>query len=101
MTSKGTSSHSTHDQIGLYRPNREENEGGRQNFSSIMLKLEFPRYSKDDPTKWYNRDTILRALRHNRRPKSIIGTFSPLMRTIKGITLKLQVILCTFMEAQL
>ncbi|KAL9408797.1 hypothetical protein AB3S75_047226 [Citrus x aurantiifolia] len=55
MASKGASSYSTHDQIDSSRPNREKNEGGRQNFSSRMTKLEFPRYSRDDPTEWFSR----------------------------------------------
>ncbi|KAJ0007378.1 hypothetical protein Pint_29904 [Pistacia integerrima] len=33
----------------------EENNGGRQVFSSKMAKLEFPRYSRDDPIEWFNR----------------------------------------------
>ncbi|KAH9704452.1 hypothetical protein KPL70_011464 [Citrus sinensis] len=57
MASKGASSHSTRDQIDSSRPNREKNEGGRQNLSSRIPKLEFPRYSGDDPTEWFNRVT--------------------------------------------
>ena len=52
--SKRVSSHSTYDQIGSSRPNHEENEGRRQKFLSRLLKLEFPRYSRDDPTEWFN-----------------------------------------------
>ncbi|KAL9410915.1 hypothetical protein AB3S75_044649 [Citrus x aurantiifolia] len=55
MASKGASIQIAHDQSGLSRPNREEHEGGRQNFSSKMAKLEFPRYSDDNPTEWFNR----------------------------------------------
>ncbi len=39
---------------GFVRPHREENDGGRQIFSSKMAKLEFPKYSGDDPTEWFN-----------------------------------------------
>ncbi|KAH9663489.1 hypothetical protein KPL70_019711 [Citrus sinensis] len=55
MASKGALIQIAHDQSGLSRPNREEHEGGRQNFSSKMAKLEFPRYSDDNLTEWFNR----------------------------------------------
>ncbi|KAK0588855.1 hypothetical protein LWI29_006264 [Acer saccharum] len=35
--------------------NREEPEGNRQIFSSKMAKLEFPKFSSDDPIEWFNR----------------------------------------------
>ena len=57
MASKGALSHSTHDQIDSSRPNHENNEGGRKNLSSRMPKLEFPHYSENDPTKWFNQIT--------------------------------------------
>ena len=34
--------------------NKEEPEGSHQIFSSEMAKLEFPRYSGDDPIEWLN-----------------------------------------------
>ena len=34
---------------------REGNEGGRVVVSSKTAKLEFPRFSGDDPTEWFNR----------------------------------------------
>ena len=40
---------------GPSRTHREEFDGNRQNFSSKMAKLEFPKYSGDDPTKWFDR----------------------------------------------
>ncbi|KAL5582355.1 hypothetical protein UlMin_014797 [Ulmus minor] len=40
---------------GFVRPYREENDGGRQSFSSKMAKLEFPKYSGADPIEWFNR----------------------------------------------
>jgi len=33
---------------------REGHDGGRQIVSSKTAKLEFPRFSGDDPTKWFN-----------------------------------------------
>ena len=35
--------------------NREGNGGGRLVVSSKTAKLEFPRFSGDDPTEWFNR----------------------------------------------
>ncbi|KAL6348115.1 hypothetical protein AAG906_039270 [Vitis piasezkii] len=35
-------------------PHREGNSGGRQIISSKLAKLEFPRFSGDDPTEWFN-----------------------------------------------
>ena len=55
MASKGAAIQIAHHQSGSSRPNCEENEGGRQNFLFKMAKLEFPRYSGDDPTEWFNR----------------------------------------------
>jgi len=37
------------------RPIREESEGGRPPIPPRIAKLEFPRYSGDDPTEWFNR----------------------------------------------
>ncbi|KAA8546583.1 hypothetical protein F0562_002678 [Nyssa sinensis] len=33
---------------------RENQDGGRQIVSSKSAKLEFPRFSRDDPTEWFN-----------------------------------------------
>jgi hypothetical protein len=33
----------------------EKIDGGRQMFSSKLAKLEFPIYSGNDPTEWFNR----------------------------------------------
>lgn len=30
-------------------------EGGREIFTSKLAKLEFPKYSGEDPTEWFNR----------------------------------------------
>ena len=35
--------------------NREDNGGGRLVVSSKIAKLEFPRFSGDDPSEWFNR----------------------------------------------
>ncbi|KAH9792244.1 hypothetical protein KPL71_004039 [Citrus sinensis] len=37
------------------RLGREVSTGGPQHFQSKVAKLEFPRYSGDDPTEWFNR----------------------------------------------
>ena len=37
------------------RTHREEFDGSCQIFSSKMARLEFPKYSCDDPTEWFNR----------------------------------------------
>jgi len=59
LLSTKNSSSNTNARSGLFRHNREEftesAEGGRQMFSSKLTKLEFPRYSGDDPTEWFNR----------------------------------------------
>lgn len=55
--SRGTPSHSIHDQTGSSRPLREEAERGRHQFASQVVKLDCPRYSGEDPTEWYNRIT--------------------------------------------
>ncbi|GFZ01153.1 hypothetical protein Acr_14g0007880 [Actinidia rufa] len=38
-----------------WEDNRDEMDGDRSVFSSEMAKLEFPRYSGNDPTEWFNR----------------------------------------------
>ncbi|KAJ8749838.1 hypothetical protein K2173_013241 [Erythroxylum novogranatense] len=44
------------DRNSQVRANREEiREGGRSTFSSKLAKLEFPRYSGNDPTEWFTR----------------------------------------------
>jgi hypothetical protein len=55
LSSKGESSHGNTNREGNSRSIHEENEGYRQVFSSKMAKLEFPRYSGQDPTEWFNR----------------------------------------------
>ena len=41
--------------LGPSWTHREEFDGSRQIFSSKMARLEFPKYSGDDPTEWFNR----------------------------------------------
>ncbi|KAH9647661.1 Wall-associated receptor kinase-like 22 [Citrus sinensis] len=53
--SKGVSSH--HEHAASSQPRREESGMERQQFPSRLAKLEFPRYSGDDPTEWFNRVT--------------------------------------------
>ncbi|KAH9686516.1 hypothetical protein KPL70_014380 [Citrus sinensis] len=53
--SKGVSSH--HEHAASSQPRREESGRERQQFPSRLAKLEFPRYSGDDPTEWFNRVT--------------------------------------------
>lgn len=50
--SKGVSSH--HEHAALSRPRREKSGRERQQFPSRLAKLEFPCYSGDDPTEWFN-----------------------------------------------
>ncbi|KAH9697081.1 hypothetical protein KPL71_023462 [Citrus sinensis] len=45
------------DQVGSLRLDRGASEGERQQFPPRVAKLEFPRYSGDDPTEWFNRVT--------------------------------------------
>ena len=40
---------------GPSRTHLKEFDGSRQIFSSKMARLEFPKYSGDDPTEWFNR----------------------------------------------
>jgi hypothetical protein len=54
LSNKGESSHSNTNREGNSRSIHEENEGNRQVFSSKMAKLEFPRFSGQDPTEWFN-----------------------------------------------
>ena len=53
LSSKEGSSSNTNDRHGRFRHNREEfmekTEGVRQMFSSKLAKLEFPKYSGEDP----------------------------------------------------
>ncbi|KAH9768733.1 Integrase catalytic domain-containing protein [Citrus sinensis] len=48
---------SHHEHATSSRPRREESGRERQQFPSRLAKLEFPRYSGDDPTEWFNRVT--------------------------------------------
>ena len=57
---EGSSRHNhPNNRDGHSRNNREDNldglDGGRLVFSSKMAKLEFPRYSGNDPIEWLNR----------------------------------------------
>lgn len=52
---KGTPSHSTHENAGSSQPSKEENAGGHQQLPLRVAKLEFLRYSGDDPIEWFNR----------------------------------------------
>ena len=42
---------STNNNIATSRPNREKNNGGRQQFQSKVAKLDFPCYAGNDPTE--------------------------------------------------
>lgn len=55
LTSRESSSHNNHDQEGQVCYNKEDNNGGRQMFSSKMVTLEFLRYFGNDSTKWFKR----------------------------------------------
>jgi hypothetical protein len=58
LSTKVASSNNTNGRSGHSHNNEEEREtieGGRQMFSSKLAKLEFQRYSDDDPTEWCNR----------------------------------------------
>jgi hypothetical protein len=58
LSNKEGSSSNTNDRNRRTRHNREEFiekiNGGRQMFSSKLAKLEFPIYSGNDPTEWFN-----------------------------------------------
>jgi len=58
LSNKEGSSSNTNDRSERTRHNREEFlekiDGGRQMFSSKLAKLEFPIYSGNDPTEWFN-----------------------------------------------
>lgn len=59
VSNKEGSSGNIHDHNGLFRQNRDESRehmgGGREIFTSKLAKLEFPKYSGEDPTEWFNR----------------------------------------------
>ncbi|KAL5576818.1 hypothetical protein UlMin_018517 [Ulmus minor] len=55
LSTRESSNNHNNGREGFVRPHREENDGGRQIFSSKMAKLEFPKYSGADPTEWFNR----------------------------------------------
>ena len=54
LSSRGSPSHNNYQHEGSHRTNRDTGENIRP-FSSKIAKLEFPRFSGDDPTKWLNR----------------------------------------------
>ena len=59
LSNKEVSSNNANDRNGRFHNNRDDSkehtEGGQSMFSSKLAKLEFPRYSGDDPTEWFNR----------------------------------------------
>ncbi|KAL6320971.1 hypothetical protein AAG906_010780 [Vitis piasezkii] len=59
LSNKEGSSSNTNDRNGRVRNNRDNSkgqmEGGQQMFLSKLAKLEFPRYSGNDPTEWFNK----------------------------------------------
>ncbi|KAE8676919.1 hypothetical protein F3Y22_tig00111569pilonHSYRG00069 [Hibiscus syriacus] len=52
--SSGSPSHNNYQNEGAHRTNRDTGDNIRP-FSSKIAKLEFPRFSGDDPTEWLNR----------------------------------------------
>ena len=48
---------SRHDQTGTLRTSQGESAGERQPIPPRVAKLDFPKYSGDDPTEWVNRVT--------------------------------------------
>ncbi|KAL5565238.1 hypothetical protein UlMin_028402 [Ulmus minor] len=55
LSTREASSNTNHGREGSFRSHREETDGGRQIFSSKMAKMEFPKYSGDDPTEWFSK----------------------------------------------
>ena len=55
LSTREASSNNNHGREGSFRSHREENDGGRQIFSSKMARLKFPKYSGEDPTEWLSR----------------------------------------------
>ncbi|WJZ90933.1 hypothetical protein VitviT2T_010048 [Vitis vinifera] len=59
LSNKEGSSSNTNDRNGRVRNNRDNSKeqmgGGQQMFLSKLAKLEFPRYSSNDPTEWFNK----------------------------------------------
>ena len=55
LSTRESSNNYNNGREGFVRPQREENDSGRQIFSSKMAKLEFPKYSGADPIEWCNR----------------------------------------------
>ena len=55
LSTRESSNNHNNGREGIVRPHREENDGGRQIFSSKMAKLEFPKYSRANPIEWFNR----------------------------------------------
>ena len=53
LSTRESSNNHNNGREGFVQPH--QNDGGRQIFSSKMAKLEFPKYSGDDPTEWFNR----------------------------------------------
>ena len=59
LSNKEGSNSNANDRNGGVRNNRDNSkgqmEGGQQMFLSKLAKLEFPRYSGNDPTEWFNK----------------------------------------------
>ena len=54
MLSNAESSNHNTSGRGPSQTHREEFDGSHQIFSSKMAKLEFPKYSGDDPIEWFD-----------------------------------------------
>ncbi|RVW56670.1 hypothetical protein CK203_075110 [Vitis vinifera] len=55
LPTKEASSNNNNGREGSFHSHREENDGGRQVFSSKMARLEFPKYFGEDPMEWLSR----------------------------------------------
>ncbi|KAA8540776.1 hypothetical protein F0562_024305 [Nyssa sinensis] len=55
LSNRESSNHHHADREGFSRTDRDDSEKGRQLFSSKMTKLEFPRFTGDGLTEWFNR----------------------------------------------
>jgi hypothetical protein len=55
FSNKESTNQGTHEQDAYSRSHRDNNEGPRLVVSSKIAKLEFPRFSGGDLTKWFGR----------------------------------------------
>lgn len=55
FSNKDSTGHSTHEREGSSRHTKDESDGGRLVVSSKTAKLEFPKFSGEDPTEWFAR----------------------------------------------